>query len=317
MDAVSCTPPESDIPTEWAAKSAKLEFFWEFVGQAGNVPLDITQSILADYKISAEQAVCSGIRCQTGGYIQCPKCSTPWIAGFCRSRLLGCPRNAHKMKTLLKKERRHPKKLTSKEKMQISSFRLRKNSIEVSCLICKYKMRELCSIPVKEKPIDEAKPEVIKKKKKKKRVKEVNAGLLLSSSIIQNDASLTPKAAPVSTITSQESNLRVKNKKRYGKFLKINSNENRSVDFSCTDDKILHRRLAEITTKSSHSSQSKSGSKSFSGSKLGSGWESSNIEEKREKQKKLSRLKNALLNDVQKHNSKDKQTLGDFLASLI
>nr|XP_045600121.1 uncharacterized protein LOC123759298 [Procambarus clarkii]XP_045600123.1 uncharacterized protein LOC123759298 [Procambarus clarkii]XP_045600124.1 uncharacterized protein LOC123759298 [Procambarus clarkii] len=334
-DAGSCSELLRNIADEWATEAATVQFAWDVIGQAGNVSLDVARHILASYR-----AKCSGKRRHVGGYIQCPKCSTPRIAGFCKPRLLGCPRNARNMKTLLKKERKNPRKLTCTEKMKLSCFHSRQNIIEVSCLICKYKMRELCSVPVKEKPIVEVKSEVIRKKKKKKKFKEVNAGLHLSSSEVQSKASKVPEAAPAasklsSTLPTQEEalkivssvgNLRLKNKKLHGKFVKNNFDQSKSSDLSSTDQKILSERVKKSIVKSSQTSLSSSAADFKSNfmigsrprSRPGSWWEKSNIKEEREKQKKLCGLKNAVLKDMHKHNSDDKKSsLGDFLASLI
>ncbi|XP_042231707.1 uncharacterized protein LOC121872738 [Homarus americanus] len=335
MEEVENKELQSIITDEWVAETAGIHYAWDVSGQAGNLSLDIARGVLQSYSTVTAVAKCSGRRRQVGGYIQCPKCSTPWIAGFCQPRLLGCPRSARNIKHLLKKERRQPNKLNTLEKMQVSAFHLHKNIIEVSCLICKYKMRELCSVPVKEKPVVETKIEAAKRKKKKKRVKEANAGLCVSTPK-SNTVSRVPKSVSISskhTKTNQKdsmvsdssgSNLRQKN---IDKLVQMNINKTERCDSSSSDGKTICERVAQSIAKSSYSSASNHTTDSqphstialSSGFRQGSKPGSPNPKQKKARQKKLMTLKSAMVKDINKNNSSSdkKSTLNDFLTSLF
>ena len=130
----------------------------------------------------------TGLKRLAGGFIQCPSCSTPWMAALCRTRLSGCPRNLKAIKHLAKRARTHPGKLTKREKSLLYRYQDRKNVIEVSCLVCHRTKEEFFAVPKREREVvvEEENVEVERnkrKKKKKKRCKEINAGLLLTSEI--------------------------------------------------------------------------------------------------------------------------------------
>ncbi|XP_071524425.1 uncharacterized protein, partial [Panulirus ornatus] len=284
------------------------------------------------------ETLVAGRRRQIGGHVQCPKCSTPWIAGFCQPRLLGFPRSIRNIKHLLKKEHRHPGKLRSVEKIKLSSFRSRQNILEVTCLICKYKMRQLFSAHVKEKPIVNTKIDFIKRNKKK--VKEVNAGLHLSSLRTQSCTGKLCKSLPLSekclisiqekniSTDSSDNNLKLRNDELCDAFKKSMFTENESLSLCGIYEKTLPARVTESTANISSSSHSVAElqSKSAAGSRLGSKPGSSLISrpkslhprEKREKQKQLLGLKNAVLKDIDRQSKNDKSSpLNDFLNSLF
>lgn len=158
------------------------------LGVAGEVPLDVARTILAAHYRTLRATNSTGRQRLTGGFIQCPSCSTPWIAGLCKPRLLGCPRDPKaqrgRLRRILRRSKTHPGKLTSSEKSILARYRGRGNVIEVSCLVCRHKKQEVFPLPERAKKEEEeedgGKRSV--KKRKKRKGKEINAGLHLSSS---------------------------------------------------------------------------------------------------------------------------------------
>lgn len=149
------------------------------------VPLDVIRPLVSS---SLEDDELRGDIC-------CTKCFTPWKAGLYRSHLLKRPKlkKSQLIKALLRKERKNVKRLKNSEKLRLSLYRTRRNTLEIECLVCKEKFKAYCPLPENMKkslPVREPRKTIQKavdiglltdKKKKKKRAKELNAGLLISS----------------------------------------------------------------------------------------------------------------------------------------
>ncbi|XP_045113152.1 uncharacterized protein LOC123505636 [Portunus trituberculatus] len=149
----------------------------------GEVTLDVARSILAAHFRTLRATRSAGVRRLAGGYIQCPTCSTPWMADLFRPRIAGCPRkarNERRLRRVLQRSRRQPGKLTKGDKRLLWRFEGRLNMMEVLCHVCGNKKEELFAVPDTEK-VEEVVEVEKRRKKKKKRCKEVNAGLLISS----------------------------------------------------------------------------------------------------------------------------------------
>ncbi|XP_063853229.1 uncharacterized protein LOC135095991 isoform X1 [Scylla paramamosain] len=148
---------------------------------AGNMTLDVARCILGAHFRTLRATRTAGLRRLTGGFIQCPSCSTPWIADLCRPRILGCPRNKRndrKLRRVLRLARTNSGKLTKSDKSLLSRFQDRLNVVQVLCHVCRHKKEEFFALPKKEK-VQEVEVEKSKKKKKKKKGKEINAGLFI------------------------------------------------------------------------------------------------------------------------------------------
>lgn len=253
-----------------------------------------------------------------GGYVQCPKCSTPWIAGFCRARLVGCPRSARSIKNILKKERKHPKKLSSLEKMRLTSFQKKQNILEVLCLVCKWKKKEFFCVPVKDKAVIHSEPEKVKRKKKKKSVKEVNAGLHLMASqvkpsVLKDFRSVSSAQKPVSqehkgSVSSGDTSRNVGDE----------ATEKFHVD--TRERKVfLPRSMMANTIKRRQKNLIDSQTGSSSGSAATSVFQKTLApKEKQEKQKKITKLKTAMVKDIIKDKGRNhNNSLSEFLNTLF
>jgi len=326
------------------------DYNWSVVNVSGNLPLDVCRSVIENYRAKHMVAKYSGLNYRVGGYLLCPMCSTPWIAGDVRPRLMSVTSNIA-MKKILKKERKKPSKLTKMEKIIISAFRKKSNIIEVKCTRCNHKMREICANPEKEKK-DKQKIEksistpIEKKKKKKRNTKELNAGLSLSSmtSSSLNSSKRSSKGGSISSTSDSfvldtslsesvflpDESMNISRETEKSNFSGNNSREELSSVSSLSDQQLLAQRLSEsITSSPQHNSNpnsrpgSRPGSKPNSrpGSKPSSRPGSrpvSPVAKKKEKQRKLAGLKNAMLkgnienSDKQKNNSLD-----NFLKTLF
>ena len=122
---------------------------------------------------------------------------------MCRSRLLKRPsRKTPIIRTLLRKERKAKRRLKHSEKLLLSLCRTQRNTLEVTCLVCKNKIKVFCHLPEDmKKPVAKGRKTYVKgkqkqnhekipgestvpnkkKKKKKKKKKELKAGLLITS----------------------------------------------------------------------------------------------------------------------------------------
>lgn len=205
----------------------------------------------------------------------------------------------------------------------------------MTCLICKHKMREFFSVPVKEKIIVKTKPEVTKRKKK---VKEVNAGLHLSLVKTQSNTSEFHKFTPFSkkcitstqekkfSTDSSEDIVKLRNKEVSDTFMKSKFRENESMHLVKTSSKRAAKSTVRLCLSGPAYSAANSWSESAEGSRLGSRPgsrlssrpERLHHKEMREKQMQLSGLKKAALRDINRHSNDNKNsTLSDFLNSLI
>lgn len=328
------------------------DYNWDVVGYSGNLPLDVCRSVLENYKKIHKTANYSGLKYRVGGYLLCPMCSTPWIAGNVRPRLISGTSNIQ-MKKLLNKERKKPSKLTKMEKIFISAYRQKGNIIELKCTRCNHEMREVCPKPEKQKKkkleIEKSISTPNNKKKKKRKSKEVNAGLNVSStsSISFNSTKRSSNdSRSVSSISESfvhdtssfsesvfhsEDSLSI-NRETEQNISENNSRNELSSLSSLDDQQLLAQRLSEsITSTPQHLSYKKSrqglscgpGSRSNSSlssrsgftpsSRLGSHTESPEVK-KKEKQRKLAGLKNAMLKESKKLSDKQKNnSLDDFL----
>ncbi|KAK3851334.1 hypothetical protein Pcinc_042008 [Petrolisthes cinctipes] len=296
---------------------ANMQYEWQLLEQAGSLPLDIVRNILTSYVVSAIRTRSTGQRRLSGGDVQCPRCNTPRIANLLQSRLLSRPHNSHTIRKIMKKERNHPEKLTTRERKRLLAFKHGENTMEVTCLVCHYKTRENFSVPQKEVAKDTLLVETKKKKKKKKKsVKEVNAGLLLSSKTPDThseeggksesgNTSQTPKPTHVVVVADQSTTSQTKPKSGKKKFEKI-PRKGQVVDKPNVSEKSHFDRTNKSLPTSSHAAHN------FTSDKL-------SFKAKKERHKKLSSLGNVIIKEVTKESSEKNQnaSLEDFLGSLF
>lgn len=331
------------------------DYNWGVVGYSGNLPLDVCRSVLENYRTKHKAANYSGLKYRVGGYLLCPMCSTPWIAGEVRPRLISSTSNMQ-MKKLLNKERKKPSKLTKMEKILISAYRQKGNIIEVKCTRCNHKMREICPKPEKPKKEKLEREKSIEtpnnKKKKKRRTKELNAGLNVSSTTSTSLNSTKRSSKESRSISSISESFILDTSLSESVFLpdeslsisretepNTSSNNSRgelSSLSSLDDQQLLAQRLSEsIASSPQHNSNTNSRqvgscppgfrSNSRPSSRPGSRPSSrpgscpeSPVAKKKEKQRKLAGLKNAMLKESMKNSDKQKKnSLDDFLKSLI
>ncbi|XP_064108455.1 uncharacterized protein LOC135216870 [Macrobrachium nipponense] len=207
----------------WKCATASYEsYLRKVMSQCDRVPIDVIRplisSLLEDGEDLQEQSCCT-------------KCCTPWKAGLSRFRLLKRPKMSRLIKVLLRKQRKNVKRLKNSEKLRLSLYRTQRNTLEIVCLVCKEKFKVYCSLPEdmkKSLPVRETRKTIDKtlnvsmltdkKKKKKKRVKELNAGLLISLPSSEHHTKLKKrkhqeelaggKPPGITEISSQRENLR-------------------------------------------------------------------------------------------------------------
>ena len=131
-----------------------------------------------------------------GNKVTCPKCSTPWISGLNSYKLLPAPRKTKQITRLLRKEK-NSEKLSLKARELLKLFKNNKNTLQITCHVCKYKLKEVYKKPEKEKEAvkieekeDSSSEELTtssKKKRKKRKNKEINAGLKIIKMETSND----------------------------------------------------------------------------------------------------------------------------------
>ncbi|XP_037799187.1 uncharacterized protein LOC119594191 [Penaeus monodon] len=171
-----CTP---NVNYDWS--NINSIYIANILKQAGNLPLDTACTAQELFLAAAQKTGNAGKQFAVGEKVQCQKCSTPWIAGYFTTRLHSSPRQAKKVRTLIKKSKKRTK-INKHETRLLAAHFSRKNILEMKCLVCKDKHIEMHKIPYKRVMVSETRVEEIettKKKKKKKRKKEVNAGLHL------------------------------------------------------------------------------------------------------------------------------------------
>lgn len=188
--------PKQNVNWDWIGKN--VQYMTDVLSQAGNLPLDTACTAQELYLSAVERTANAGKQFAGSEKIQCQRCSSPWIAGYFTTRLLSSPRQAKKIRALLKKNKKK-KKINRRESRLISAHYARKNILELKCLVCRDKHIEMYKIPYKrvfesEISVEPEPVETTKKKKKKKRKKEVNAGLRLPGTKVEEPKHCDDKA---------------------------------------------------------------------------------------------------------------------------
>ena len=134
----------------------------------------------------------------------CPKCATPWIAGFYSTRLV--PKATNKKLRLLKK-REKAGRLSSLDKKIIEATESGCNISITKCTRCSHELIKPMAKPVHHKPkkMKEVPVKEEKTRSKKKKVKDKNAGLKLDFlKKVEDDSKVT--LLPVLPSTKKEVN---------------------------------------------------------------------------------------------------------------
>ncbi|KAK4300817.1 hypothetical protein Pmani_027008 [Petrolisthes manimaculis] len=311
-----------------------MQYEWQLLEHAGSLPLDVVRNILTSYVVSAIRTRSTGQRRLTGGDVQCPRCNTPRIANLLQSRLVSRPHHSHRtLRKIIKKQRKHPGKLTARERKRLLSFKHGENTMEVTCLLCHYKTRDNFSVPqkevIKETLIVETKK---KKKKKKKSSKEVNAGLLLSSKTPAEESSKsqsgntshTPKPTQDVVVVGGDQNTPSQTKPKSAKkhFEKLPRKGQKSFEKFPRKGQVVVDKPTNVSEKS-HSDQTNNKSLPTSSPHATQTFTPSSdqlsFKAKKERHKKVSSLGNVIIKEVSKESSEKSQnaSLEDFLGSLF
>ena len=147
----------------------------------------------------------------------CPKCASPWIAGFYRSRFISIPRSS-KLKLLLRREK--AKRLNSLDKKLLRAYRNNQTLKITTCYQCKYELFTFTTKPAPTVAEDNNKEEdnndKIKVLKKKRKQKDKTAGLKLQVTTNNKKEEFSTK----------ENRLKLKSKSNQSKSKFLNLSEN-------------------------------------------------------------------------------------------